>query len=695
MDLNLYECPECGWKGNFTPNECPVCGHNLVEHRANIKAEMRKEVQEAAERQKLEELEEEYREAIQLFNDGCLGDARVAFMALGDYKDSAKFAKECKDGIYQILVREFNKNEFLENLVSQEETVEYFDTPFVQKCIANYSKYGFSSLSDDFMRLNGYKQSQEYMDYCDKAVKLFELYASQEVEHKKYTNAVSLYNNGQYEEAIAAFKKIENLRDSKEYVIRCQGALFQQALKTMKTSYKEALEEVKKIPYVKDTSLLEDLKKEHTSFRYRHALIVLESGKYESALFEFKNTPENKEDPLYSEFIAKYNAAILRCAQKELDSGHYQAALRETEKLLPVEDESAHDDFTRKCYEAQYQHALRILEDGQYDVALRTFEKLPQSKDPVIADDFAKKYNKVLLQYAQKELDTGHYQAALKETEKLLSTEDKSNYDDFMIKYYEALYHRALQMLESGNYEAALKEFLKLPQSKDEAVSDEFAEKYHMTIFQHAQGLYLSHDYVTALEEVKKIPLDAEHPLFVDLKEKCIEKLYRTSLEKFENKNYEEALRGFQKIPEYKDSSDYIVSAQREIEHIELMEYVDELNRETEREEKELKKNKWLRVLHIPIYFLNLLSCLGLGVILFLHKDQISLYSNFWWWLAGWAVIALISYSTFGNYMREAFRKPGTPKFKIHKNAPKTALIMIALYLVAALVVIWRFGNWF
>ena len=96
MVLNLYECPECGWKGNFTPDECPVCGHNLVEHRANIKAEMRKEVQEAAERQKLEELEEEYREAIQLFNDGCLGDARVAFMALGDYKDSSEQVLICK-----------------------------------------------------------------------------------------------------------------------------------------------------------------------------------------------------------------------------------------------------------------------------------------------------------------------------------------------------------------------------------------------------------------------------------------------------------------------------------------------------------------------------------------------------------------------------------------------------------------------
>ena len=50
MDLNLYECPECGWKGNFTPNECPVCGCDLVEHRANVKAEMRKEAQAAAER---------------------------------------------------------------------------------------------------------------------------------------------------------------------------------------------------------------------------------------------------------------------------------------------------------------------------------------------------------------------------------------------------------------------------------------------------------------------------------------------------------------------------------------------------------------------------------------------------------------------------------------------------------------------
>ena len=64
MDLNLYECPECGWKGNFTPDECPVCGHNLAEHRANIHAQMRKEAQAAAEREKLEEIEEEYKKAV-------------------------------------------------------------------------------------------------------------------------------------------------------------------------------------------------------------------------------------------------------------------------------------------------------------------------------------------------------------------------------------------------------------------------------------------------------------------------------------------------------------------------------------------------------------------------------------------------------------------------------------------------------
>ena len=148
-------------------------------------------------------------------------------------------------------------------------------------------------------------------------------------------------------------------------------------------------------------------------------------------------------------------------------------------------------------------------------------------------------------------------------------------------------------------------------------------------------------------------------------------------------------------IPEHKEASEYIERAQREIKRIERAEYVEKLNKKAEREAKELKQNKILRFFHIPAYFLNLVSCLAFGVILFLHKEPMSLYTNFWWWFAGWAVIALISFSTFGSYMREAFQKPGTPKFKIHKSAAKTALIMIGIYLVAAFVLIWKFGNWF
>ena len=611
MDLNLYECPECGWKGNFTPNECPVCGCDLVEHRANVKAEMRKEAQAAAEREKLEEIEKEYKKAIELFNNSHFKDARTIFMSLGDYKDSVIFAEKCKDGSYQIAVKEFNETAFLKNLVSQEESIESFQDPFVQKCRAEHSAYRFELIRSIFEeRFNGYKQSNEYIAYCNKAIALFQLYDQQEADYRKYTKAVSLYNSGQYEKAIAAFKKIEDVLDSKEYISKCRDAMHQHALKT-------------------------------------------------------------------------------------LESGDYTAAKAEAEKIPQGDNAPYVDEIEKKHNEASYQHALQTLEAGDYETALKEFLKLPQSEDESVSDDFAQKYHEAIYKRAVKYFDKCEYKEALDEMYKIPNAKDNAAYTAFIEKCCSELYEHALRMIEYHSYELTLEDAKVLAKYKGKSVHDDILGKYYDSIFYHAQELYLSRDYVTALEEVEKIPLDEEHPLFVDLKEKCIEKLYRYSLAQFESKNYEEALQGFQKISEYKDASDYIERAKKEIEDIKLTEYVEGLNREAEREEKELKKNKRLRLLHIPVYCLNLLSCLAVGVVLFLHKEPISLYSSFWWWFGGWAVIALISFSTFGSYMREAFRKPGTPKFKIHKNAPKTALIMIALYLVAALVLIWRFGNWF
>ena len=112
MELNIYKCPNCLWEGNFTPERCPSCGYDLKAHREKIHAEMQAEAEREAERERTEQIEETYKDAIGLFNDGHFKEARKTFMSLGDYKDSVAFAEKCKEGGYQIAIKEFNKNSF-------------------------------------------------------------------------------------------------------------------------------------------------------------------------------------------------------------------------------------------------------------------------------------------------------------------------------------------------------------------------------------------------------------------------------------------------------------------------------------------------------------------------------------------------------------------------------------------------------
>ena len=484
MALNLYKCPnpDCGWEGNFTPDQCPSCGYDLKAYRENIYAEMRREAQEAAERERLEEIEESYKDAIGLFNEGHFKEARKTFMSLSDYKDSAAFAEKCKEELYQILVKEYNNNLFLKNLVNKEEPIDYFQNDFVKECLKKYSKYSFESIKSGFLKgFKRYKQSSEYIAYCDKAIELFALYDQQASDYRKYKKAVTLYNNGEFENALAAFQKIETVLDSNDFIIKCKEAMYQQALRKF------------------------------------------ESGKYEEALEEVKKIPQGN-------------------------------------------DESYLDDIEKKRQESMHQHALHLVEIGLYEQAMEEFKKLSNSKD-------------------------------------------ESPYNDIVEKCHEAIYQNALQYFNSGKYENALKEF--------------------------------------------------------------------------------------NKIPKYKDVSEYISRVQNEIDRVERARYIEKINRKAEQEAKQREDDIRDRKTHIPAYLFNLIFCVILGIVLLFNKEQISIISNFLWWFIGWAIFALISFSTFGVYLKEAIKKPGSPKFKLHRDAPKKAVITMVVSLVATVVIIATMGFGF
>lgn len=314
MAYDLNKCPECGYVNNKQPDICPNCGCNLEEYRAKIRAQMWEEAQQIAEKERNEKLEETYKNAIGLFNNRSFKEAQNTFMALGDYKESLEFAEKCKEEIYQIIIKEFNKNLFLKNLISQEESFDYFNTPFVQDCRKKYSKYLFEIIKSKFEEYEDYKPVREYTDYCDKAIELFSLYDEQEADYKKYCKAVTLYNEKQYEKAMVMFKKLEGVLDSEDFISKCQDAMYQHASQTLDSGNCEAaVEEFKKILQNKDGSDANDFVTKYHESMYQNALRNFNSGNYKAALEVFKKIPEYKD---VSDYIPRIQIEVARIEEE-------------------------------------------------------------------------------------------------------------------------------------------------------------------------------------------------------------------------------------------------------------------------------------------------------------------------------------------------------------------------------------------
>ena len=96
MIFDYNKCPDCGYTNTNRPDICPSCGYNLKEYRAKLRAEEERLALEAKEKARLDALEKAYIDATDLFKKGLIDEAKKAFLALDDYKDSKKYVKKCK-----------------------------------------------------------------------------------------------------------------------------------------------------------------------------------------------------------------------------------------------------------------------------------------------------------------------------------------------------------------------------------------------------------------------------------------------------------------------------------------------------------------------------------------------------------------------------------------------------------------------
>ena len=169
------------------------------------------------------------------------------------------------------------------------------------------------------------------------------------IPSNNYTQAVALMDNGQYEEAIAAFEVLDGYRDSAKQIEVCEVAI-QKAEQEATIARLDA--------------------------EYSAAIALMDAGKYEEAMAAFEAMDGYKDS---AEMVAaceitikdaKYDAAMVL-----MDAGKYKEAAMAFEAIAD------HRDSTDQVQESKYRQALALIEQTSYTEAYDLLVALDGYKD--------------------------------------------------------------------------------------------------------------------------------------------------------------------------------------------------------------------------------------------------------------------------------------------------------------------------
>ena len=176
MEFNYSKCPECGYVNNNRPDVCPSCGCDLAEYRRELYVKEQAEIKRQEEEAELAEKEEMYLEALHLFTSHEYQPAIVAFLSLGDYKESASYAEKSEIALFEsTVVKEFSENPFTSTLytVDAEKKSNVSDTD-LKKCPTDEDE--IEKICSEFEKYKGkkYIDAEKYIVACKESLQELE-----------------------------------------------------------------------------------------------------------------------------------------------------------------------------------------------------------------------------------------------------------------------------------------------------------------------------------------------------------------------------------------------------------------------------------------------------------------------------------------------------------------------------------------
>ena len=258
------------------------------------------------------------------------------------------------------------------------------------------------------------------------------------IPNNKYQRAVALREEGQYDDAIAAFAELGDYSDANEQIAE---TWYQKALLSRENGMYE-------YAYTIFSSLgdYSDAAQQLSETKYQQAVSLRKAGEYESAIAAFAslNSYRDAETQIEEMKQEKYQQAVtLR------ENGQYEEAIVAFEKL------GDYSDAATQITETKYQQAVALRENGKYDDAIAAFAELGNYSDA------ATQITETKYQQAVAFRENGRYDDAITVFTEL------ENYSDAATQITETKYQQANSLNAAARHDEAYALYVTLTGYKD------------------------------------------------------------------------------------------------------------------------------------------------------------------------------------------------------------------------------------
>ena len=321
-----------------------------------------------------------YDKAQEALTKGEFEKAAELFDNINSYEDSSKMAMYSKALLYgeqKNYKRAIETLTFLGDFKDSNQLITYFGI-----CQLSESRLAADVLSAarQFDTISAFRDSANKAEKCRQIV---------------YDEAVTQFNNGDYETAKILFTELGHYKDSESQISTCENAQVEKENAEMYATAEELLNikdydgAISLFSYLGDykdsRERVEETEKAKKDNDYMRAEELFESGSFDRALEIFKSLGDYRDsNTKVEEVIEAKNESIYRNVCSLIDNKQLLEAL---DLLSEIESYKDVKELKSNCIELVYTQACELAENNYFSKAIELFNSIPDYKDSSLMVD--------------------------------------------------------------------------------------------------------------------------------------------------------------------------------------------------------------------------------------------------------------------------------------------------------------------